>query len=610
MWINEHLDPQRIPDEARLNIWATVKMAEARVPEALLFTLSGPGRVYRLVPEPRSTVPYQWAHFGPGAIPNALADLPCGTINASTLLTTINTILGTTHSPDTPGLQQCLEHFLRTSRDFGQAYAFLRGHWHTDLTTLPARIASRAKQDDEMRWEAVHGDYFQSANVRPRRVWDLHSNRVLPFYALPAHPHAEIPDNVWTVSHSWVREDARAAVWTLINGFEWPVPVPLDTTLDHVRVELLNLGAEYVWLDVLCLRQKGGRRQKPDGRNPWKVWAGWEVVSTEPTRIEEWKLDVPTIGHIYSFPHVPCITYFNGLGLPFDPSPDTLSSDRHWLNRVWTVQETTSAWLPGGLTGSGYPAMHTFFHTRHAQVIPVGDHEDSTRVMRLATGLRALQRRHCTTELDRIASLAYIARCHTLPLYDDRVPVERAWVALLKHFSPEIRAAIFLRHVKQYPRDTALWPSWEQFLGSDAAAWPSTQNLGGTRNAIHLLPGMPLGTMEPGVYFQRVRSYGTCRIVRESGGAEGANRPIVVECQGGMHHLRGQMDGRLRQNKAYTFLQLEIRTLLMVEVIGERTIEERTAYQVIKCGCMLLAAPCPTSMVSHNVTVVYQDKTQ
>ncbi|KAK0194411.1 hypothetical protein F5146DRAFT_1035780 [Armillaria mellea] len=39
---------------------------------------------------------------------------------------------------------------------------------------------------------------------------------------------------------------------------------------------MLNLGADLVWLDVLCLRQKGGPRDH--------------------LRAQEWELDVPTIG--------------------------------------------------------------------------------------------------------------------------------------------------------------------------------------------------------------------------------------------------------------------------------------------------------------------------
>ncbi len=51
----------------------------------------------------------------------------------------------------------------------------------------------------------------------------------------------------------------RQNVETPINGCEWPVPMPKGADLNHIRIEMLNIGAEYVWLDVLCLRQAGGR---------------------------------------------------------------------------------------------------------------------------------------------------------------------------------------------------------------------------------------------------------------------------------------------------------------------------------------------------------------
>ncbi len=65
-------------------------------------------------------------------------------------------------------------------------------------------------------------------------------------------------------------------VLTPFNGRRWPVPIPKDTDLDLIRIEMLNLGAEYVWLDVLCLRQAGGEE--------------------EDARETEWKVDVPIIG--------------------------------------------------------------------------------------------------------------------------------------------------------------------------------------------------------------------------------------------------------------------------------------------------------------------------
>ncbi len=82
-------------------------------------------------------------------------------------------------------------------------------------------------------------------------------------------------------------------VQTPINGKEWPVHIPKDVDLNLIRIEMLNLGAEYMWLEVLCLRQKdeGGLR--------------------EDLRMEEWKLDVPTIGGMYNGK---VVIYLSGLG--------------------------------------------------------------------------------------------------------------------------------------------------------------------------------------------------------------------------------------------------------------------------------------------------------
>ncbi len=88
------------------------------------------------------------------------------------------------------------------------------------------------------------------------------------------------------ISHAWIDEKDRSVVLTPINGYEWPVPIPKDVDLNLIRIEMLNLGLKYAWLDVLCLRQVGGQR--------------------EDFRTEEWKLDVPTIGGVYFDQKVVC----------------------------------------------------------------------------------------------------------------------------------------------------------------------------------------------------------------------------------------------------------------------------------------------------------------
>ena len=62
-------------------------------------------------------------------------------------------------------------------------------------------------------------------------------------------------------------------------------------------------------------------------------------------RLEEWKVDVPTIGAIYSNPDRDSlygggriVIFLNGLGRPF--RGEGWTSERHWLRRAWTLQET------------------------------------------------------------------------------------------------------------------------------------------------------------------------------------------------------------------------------------------------------------------------------
>ncbi len=137
-----------------------------------------------------------------------------------------------------------------------------------------------------MRREVLDHDRITKQWVDPRRVWDLCANRVVPYWVADTFPCG--------ISHAWVDEKDRVSVMTPINGYEWPVPMPKDANLDLVRIEMLNLASEYAWLDILCLRQEGGKN--------------------EHLRFEEWKVDVPTIGWVYYGARVVC--YFSGLSRP------------------------------------------------------------------------------------------------------------------------------------------------------------------------------------------------------------------------------------------------------------------------------------------------------
>ncbi|GJE94149.1 hypothetical protein PsYK624_103170 [Phanerochaete sordida] len=199
--------------------------------------------------------------------------MPC--TNILDILRRLNILMRT--EPEAVDRYGYLERVVAVSCDFGEVYARMRPWWDVMREPHESHIygfdASRSTNDDSRRLtDSRIGDlHVGKPNLPPRRVWDLYSNRVVPFSVLRRDASSgtlNVP-YPWTVSHSWVADDDRVDVWTNINGRRWPVPIPRATTLEHVRVELLNMGAEYAWLDVLCLRLK------------------------------EWEVDVPTIGHIY-----------------------------------------------------------------------------------------------------------------------------------------------------------------------------------------------------------------------------------------------------------------------------------------------------------------------
>ena len=422
----------------RMLLWGVIKMAVlGTISDDVLFRSTGRGRCFTLHSPSPSRVPLQRIHIGPYAIPEKLADTPCNRIHVKGFLRKLNEIHATNYTLNIPGLRNCLEHVLQSCEDFGQAYGTIRPWWQYKMTRVLDAMTRREKTDYELRSGAVRGSCIQDADIPPRRVWDLWSNRVLPFHCSPTESSSgkHVPDNLWTISHSWVAAKERQEVWTRVNGCLWPVPIPSATTLSHLRIELLNMGAEYVWLDVLCLRQKGRDED--------------EVL-----RREEWKLDVPTIGCIYHRGPITCVTYFNGLGIPFETSQGTLQSDRHWFNRVWTVQEACRCWLPGGITGEITPDAPSLF-ARLESLRKQGTWDISSL-------LNTMISRSCTTELDRIAGLAYLLDCPTLPIYDEDVSVEDAWTLLIKHLPPWLRAGLFLEYPALPPDSLQLWISWKQ----------------------------------------------------------------------------------------------------------------------------------------------------
>ncbi|PBK62233.1 hypothetical protein ARMSODRAFT_842343, partial [Armillaria solidipes] len=280
----------------------------------------------------------------------------------------------------------------------------------------------------------------------PRRVWDLYANRVVPYWVARKHP--------WGISHAWVDDGDRMNVMTPINGYEWPVPMPKDASLDLIRIEMLNSYSKsfhttyepfhtaYAWLDVLCLRQEGGKG--------------------EHLRLDEWKLDVPTIGWVYEEAEQ-VVCYFNGLGRPLNLTLDDLESDRCWFRRAWTLQEIVPNPFIGGTTRdnvTGNDVMERDVRRRFDnQLTSLREMIASKRILDL---LFEMQNRVSTKPLDRVAGLAYLCNTNSIPIYDAQQSEADAWEALLDAMAPSVRAQLLFFYPMPGDGRKCWRPSWQQ----------------------------------------------------------------------------------------------------------------------------------------------------
>ena len=329
----------------------------------------------------------------------------------------------------------------------------------------------------------------------PRRLWDLKSNRVVEFRMLQsellayksttaqrfgiarakfqASHSSEIPV-FWAISHSW--ESRMDSVKTPINQFQWEVPLPYGLDLENdVRQELLSYGIEYVWLDVLCLRQN--------------IISGPEMLLGE-TKNQEWKLDVPTIGNIYRVAKG-IVRYFNGLGRPF--SSEGWDGDRHWLQRAWTLQEikTENSTINGGIqrgptrsTASCLPVvestpniMNTYgtmagqdmtLRSAIQPVLKLAADVDSSTGCSLYALVREMSRRKATKSTDKVAGLVYLLRLTQLPTYNETAKDNDVWARCF-HMLPLARKIELLFDFPHRSEQQPQWfPTWSELM-----TWPA-----------------------------------------------------------------------------------------------------------------------------------------
>ncbi|KAF8465693.1 hypothetical protein BDZ91DRAFT_726707 [Kalaharituber pfeilii] len=367
-------------------------------------------------------------------------------------------------------------------------------------------------------------------NITPRRLWDLLRNRVveLDVYAESKEGKAvpRVPlTGYWAISHSWT---ADMQLWmTPINHYQWPVPLPAGTTFEQIRWEAIRAGAEYCWLDVLCLRQKTEIHEIDEQR-----------------RREEWSIDVPTIGNVYrQARHV--IRYFNGLGRPLKLTG--WDDSRHWINRAWTLQETrpeyimVNAGVPLGMhlplrakisyrgrlqqmrealsrlttivadAEGEYSAIATFlgrhhpaYNTASMELMP-----SDTAKMRCSSILDLtceITQRWASNEQDKIAGLGYLLKCKALPLYTEDELIEYAWLRLVA----QLPALAQLELLFNFPTARSDTEQEALSIGSGSASWIPTwaqvtafrREPGLELQRPSLLPAVPLGRKSSMLTFQ------------------------------------------------------------------------------------------------------------
>ncbi|PBK79675.1 hypothetical protein ARMGADRAFT_977598 [Armillaria gallica] len=419
-------------------------------------------------------VPHQRGYTGSKpVIPSSLADTPSASLGVDGLLKMLNSTLGTQYNL-TPSLSSLLQAYISDEYDFGTVYGYLRPIWFDcDLNVIQDTLRTSEETDLRIRQEAlVDGQITEEGlYMAPRRVWDLFSNRVVPWWVAQHTP--------WGISHAWLDKSHRESVLTPINGHQWPVPIPEDANLNLVRIEMLNLGAEYAWLDVLCLRQEGGR--------------------DEHLRGGEWMLDVANIGNAYLLEKVVC--YFNGLGRPLECGSD-FESDRSWFKRTWTLQETSDNWTIGGDTGDEMlnDEVRKRFKSQLVSVKGAG-----WLSLKVTGWLSLLQNRASEKDVDKVAALTYFLAndgipAHnetrptisttydyttinlashdnsigtgdrtltTAPAYSERESAEDAWTALVKVMSRYLRSDMLFFYHEPGPEKNTWRPSWQQAMNWD-----------------------------------------------------------------------------------------------------------------------------------------------
>ncbi len=191
----------------------------------------------------------------------------------------------------------------------------------------------------------------------------------------------------------------------------------------------------------------------------------------EHLRLEEWKLDVPTIGSVYQQWSVVC--YFNGLGRPLRLTLRDLESDRSWFRRAWTLQEITGDAIIGGETGDD--VMESEVQRRFdEQLLSLWEIRQRDVTLEIVA---QMQHRVSTKPLDKVAGLVYLLRTHSIPIYDPEQSGVDAWEVLMDAMVLWNRAELFFYYPEPGNGRKCWRPSWKQVMANkiivpDVHPWP------------------------------------------------------------------------------------------------------------------------------------------
>ncbi|KAK0190234.1 hypothetical protein F5146DRAFT_1223182 [Armillaria mellea] len=125
----------------------------------------------------------------------------------------------------------------------------------------------------------------------------------------------------------------------------------------------------------------------------------------EDLRLEEWKVDVPTIGQLCHWTSK-VVCHFSGLGRPLSLKAGDFKSNRCWFNRAWTLQEVTDKPIIGGETGDNVVMEDTVRVRFHRRLEWLQKMKEYNRMFHFLSEMR---KRESTKPLDKSEEEAWTA---------------------------------------------------------------------------------------------------------------------------------------------------------------------------------------------------------